>query len=54
MNKDLQQFIVDARIGGGGGDIYQNNRFVKQAQERVERSALAFTACASGFWFLIF
>ena len=53
MNKDLQQFTVDARIGGGG-DIYQNNRFVKQAQERVKRSALAFIACASGFWFLIF
>ena len=26
---------------------------MKQAQERAERSALAFTACASGFWFLI-
>ena len=48
VDQDMQKFPVEAsRIGG---DMNQNSRLVKQAQERVERSALAFTACAtSGF-----
>ncbi|KIK00426.1 hypothetical protein K443DRAFT_611821 [Laccaria amethystina LaAM-08-1] len=43
VNQDLQHFTIDARIGG---DMNQNSRLVKQAQERVERSVLVFTTCA--------
>ena len=51
VNQDLQQITVDAKIEG---EMNQNSRLVKQVQERAETSALAFTACASGFWFSIF
>jgi hypothetical protein len=38
----LKHYTVDARIGG---DMNENNRLVKQAQERVKNAILVFTTC---------
>ncbi|KAK0477884.1 RNA-directed RNA polymerase [Armillaria novae-zelandiae] len=49
VNKDLQGFTIDARVGG---DMNENNRLFKQAQKRLNDANLVFTTCAgkgSGF-----
>jgi hypothetical protein len=43
VNKSLQHFTIDARVGG---DMNENNKLFKQAQERVNSSVLVFTTCA--------
>ena len=43
VNEALKDYTIDARIGG---DMNENNRLVKQAQERVESAVLVFTTCA--------
>ena len=43
VNKALRDYTVDARVGG---DVNENNRLVKKAQERVKSSKIVFTTCA--------
>ena len=43
VNKSLQDYTIDARVGG---DMSENNRFVKQAQQRVKSAKIVFTTCA--------
>jgi hypothetical protein len=43
VNDALKHYTIDARIGG---DMNENNRLVKQAQERVNSAILVFTTCA--------
>ncbi|KAJ3514007.1 hypothetical protein NLJ89_g2629 [Agrocybe chaxingu] len=43
VNPSLQHYTINARVGG---DTNENNRLLKQAQERVERAVLVFTTCA--------
>jgi len=43
VNKALQSYTIDARVGG---DMNENNRLVKQAQARVKAAAIVFTTCA--------
>lgn len=43
VNPALQHFTVNARVGG---DMNENNRLLKQAQDRVEKAMLIFTTCA--------
>lgn len=43
VNPSLQHYTVNARVGG---DMNENNRLLKQAQDRVEKAILIFTTCA--------
>lgn len=43
VNPSLRDFTVNARVGG---DMNENNKLFKQAQERVERAVIVFTTCA--------
>jgi regulator of nonsense transcripts 1 len=43
VNRGLQNYTIDARVGG---NMNENNRLVKQAQERVKSAILVFTTCA--------
>ncbi|KAF9556779.1 RNA-directed RNA polymerase [Agrocybe pediades] len=43
VNPALQHYTVNARVGG---DMNENNRLLKQAQDRVENAVLIFTTCA--------
>ncbi|KAI6025546.1 RNA dependent RNA polymerase-domain-containing protein [Pisolithus marmoratus] len=43
VNKALQSYTVDARVGG---DLHENNRLQKQAQQRVNAARIVFTTCA--------
>jgi superfamily I DNA and/or RNA helicase len=43
VNKALRDYTIDARVGG---DVNENNRLVKKAQERVKSSKIVFTTCA--------
>jgi len=43
VNISLQHYTINARVGG---DMNENNRLVKQAQDRVEKAKLVFTTCA--------
>ncbi|KXN84461.1 putative RNA-dependent RNA polymerase 1 [Leucoagaricus sp. SymC.cos] len=43
VNKDLQGYTIDARVGG---DVNENNRLLKQAQQRVAVARIVFTTCA--------
>ncbi|KAI6021731.1 hypothetical protein PISMIDRAFT_613287 [Pisolithus microcarpus 441] len=43
VNKALQSYTVDARVGG---DVHENNRLQKQAQQRVNAARIVFTTCA--------
>ncbi|KAF9237759.1 RNA dependent RNA polymerase-domain-containing protein [Melanogaster broomeanus] len=43
VNKSLQCYTVDARVGG---DINENNRLQKQAQQRVNAARIVYTTCA--------
>ncbi|THH07660.1 hypothetical protein EW145_g3223 [Phellinidium pouzarii] len=42
VNKDLQYFSVDARIGG---DMYQDQKLRKEADRRVKEAVIVFTTC---------
>ena len=43
VSKALQDYTIDARVGG---DVTENNRLAKKAQERVKSSRIVFTTCA--------
>lgn len=43
VNKSLQRFTIDARVGG---DMNENNRLFKQAKKRVDAAVVVFTTCA--------
>jgi superfamily I DNA and/or RNA helicase len=43
VNKNLQEYTIDARVGG---DMNENNRLFKKAQERLQAAKLVFTTCA--------
>jgi hypothetical protein len=43
VNKALQSYTIDARVGG---DMNENNRLTKLAQGRVKAAAIVFTTCA--------
>lgn len=43
VNKALQHYTIDARVGG---DTNENNKLVKLAKERVKAATLFFTTCA--------
>ena len=43
VNKDLQSFTIDARVGG---DMNENNRLYKKAKERLDAAVIVFTTCA--------
>ncbi|KAL0569074.1 hypothetical protein V5O48_012901, partial [Marasmius crinis-equi] len=43
VNKDLQSFTIDARVGG---DMNENNRLYKKAKERLDAAVVVFTTCA--------
>jgi hypothetical protein len=43
VNPSLQHYTINARVGG---DMNENNRLVKQAQERVKKAVIVFTTCA--------
>lgn len=43
VNKALRDYTIDARVGG---DVNENNRLIKKAQERVKSSKIVFTTCA--------
>jgi len=43
VNKNLQEYTLDARVGG---DMNENNRLFKKAQERLNMAVLVFTTCA--------
>ncbi|KAF5351219.1 hypothetical protein D9756_008167 [Leucocoprinus leucothites] len=43
VNKELQGYTIDARVGG---DVNENNRLLKKAQQRVAVARIVFTTCA--------
>ena len=43
VNKDLRSYTIDARVGG---DLNENRKLQKQAQDRVAAANLIFTTCA--------
>ena len=43
VNKALQDYTIDARVGG---DMNENNRLIKKAEERVKSAKIVFTTCA--------
>lgn len=43
MNKALQKYTVDARLGGSMND---NPRLIQKAQKRVKDARIVFTTCA--------
>lgn len=43
VNEALKNYTIDARVGG---DMNENNRLAKKAQERVKAAVLVFTTCA--------
>ncbi|KAF9057077.1 RNA-directed RNA polymerase [Panaeolus papilionaceus] len=43
VSVNLQHYTINARVGG---DMTENNRLLKQAQDRVEKAKLVFTTCA--------
>lgn len=43
VSKALQDYTIDARVGG---DLTENNRLIKKAQERVKSAKIVFTTCA--------
>ncbi|KAJ7754189.1 RNA-directed RNA polymerase [Mycena maculata] len=43
VNKGLQSFTIDARVGG---DMNENNKLFKKAQERLQAATIVFTTCA--------
>jgi putative intracellular protease/amidase len=47
VNPSLQHYTINARVGG---DMNENNRLVKQAQDRVKKATLVFTTCAGAIF----
>jgi len=43
VNEDLHQYTLNDRLGG---DIAQNRKLQKKAQERVKKAVLIFSTCA--------
>jgi len=43
VHKDLQGYTINARVGG---DMNENNKFAKQAKQRLEAAVIVFTTCA--------
>jgi hypothetical protein len=43
VNQSLQNYTINARVGG---DMNENNKLFKQAQDRVDKARLVFTTCA--------
>ena len=43
VNKALHSFTIDARVGG---DMNENNKLFKKAQERLKAAVIVFTTCA--------
>jgi hypothetical protein len=43
VNKNLTGYTIDARVGG---DMNENNKLWKKAQERLEAAVIVFTTCA--------
>ena len=43
VSKTLQQFTVDARVGGSPNE---NPRFIQQAEKRLKAAVIVFTTCA--------
>ncbi|KAF5370335.1 hypothetical protein D9758_006999 [Tetrapyrgos nigripes] len=43
VNKNLQHYTIDARVGG---DMNENNRLYKVAKQRLDAAKIAFTTCA--------
>ena len=43
VNRALQDYTIDARVGG---DMNENSRLVKVAQDRVKAAKIVFTTCA--------
>ena len=43
VNKALQSYTIDARVGG---DLHENSRLHRQAQQRVNAARIVFTTCA--------
>lgn len=43
VNPSLQHYTINARVGG---DLNENNRLFKQAQERLGKANIVFTTCA--------
>ncbi|KAF8877847.1 RNA dependent RNA polymerase-domain-containing protein [Gymnopilus junonius] len=43
VNPSLQHYTINARVGG---DMNENNRLFKQAQERLGKATIVFTTCA--------
>ena len=43
VNQSLQDYTINARVGG---DMNENNKLFKKAQDRIEKAKLVFTTCA--------
>ncbi|KAF8439377.1 RNA dependent RNA polymerase-domain-containing protein [Boletus edulis BED1] len=43
VSKALQSYTIDARVGG---DLHENSRLQRQAQQRVNAARIVFTTCA--------
>lgn len=43
VNQSLQHYTINARVGG---DMNENNKLFKKAQDRIEKAKLVFTTCA--------
>lgn len=43
VNQALHGYTINARVGG---DVNENNKLLKMAQERVEKATIVFTTCA--------
>ena len=43
VNEALRDYTIDARVGG---DVNENKRLVKEAEDRVKSARIVFTSCA--------
>lgn len=43
VHKDFRQYTLDARVGG---DMNENNKLFKKAQERMKNAVIMFSTCA--------
>ncbi|KAJ7166539.1 RNA-directed RNA polymerase [Mycena crocata] len=46
VNKGMHSYTIDARVGG---DMNENNRLFKKAQERLKAATIVFTTCTVGY-----
>jgi regulator of nonsense transcripts 1 len=51
VNEDLHPFTLNDRVGG---DVNENKRLLKQAEDRVKKATLVFSTCAGAqsLWIL--